>query len=1112
MAWPHHCWRWTAAILLGCTLAPPVRAETPPVRSQPPQAAKNEDLEGALKRFDDFQNAIFLLSRDFNRFGDPDLVVIPIRQWEEFLKTELARRSENKSVAAITSYALTGSLGEDRAMLEAEVGVRVDGEEGATLDLAMHEAQMTESGPVASKAGVGAEEAAVPVLRRDASGAFQLTVNRPGIHSFRFRFFVDVDRGPDESRLALSLPSSPVKSVQLTSAEPLLYARDSRTGRNFELSPDRRTVRPLLRGEDSLSVAWRTAGDRRGGGVAAVSSTGKLFYRVNESMIETEAQLVIEARGQAREWSFLLPPGEQVHSVSADRQGRLIDPQAEVIPEERQSRLRIRFAEPLTGQVSIRVLSERPRPSAGQSTEIGRFELENAESQKGLVLVFAGPDLSVRVRPRRGVQRIAPVQLDPALQRDQPFRTYRYYLQPAALDLEVENAQPVVTASSKTDLLVSAERGELQTQFRFSIRRAHTDKLTLRVPSPLADLSVSPPELVENVSVREAPGQEGKEVLLTLVEPKIGELDVSVRGSIPFKGGGAQQIRLPIFAGGGDSSGTLAVRESSNARIAFVAAKTKNLSRQPIPATDEFADEPLWYFRLERGAPELAFSVERLPQQIEAAIESEFRRQAGGVAVKSLFRFRAKHEPMQQVLLRLPPGISGVKIEGENLSPRRRIGAGQAALPLDNPAEFCELLVEYLAPVAEPDYRSVSVPMVLPEKVAITSYKGDVWCDAGLHASADPPWESGPPSPTRLVPGSERPSLVVRTTSPTEQLVLHFEPSAALAALVVPRMVQEDRIAQARRLGRVRYLVARHRIRSAEVSLPPQTRLLDVLIDAEPASFTQEENLCRVQLPSADRPFSLEIVYDAPAALSLGAFGSISLAAPTLLDDVAIEESLRLLHASSDRLLLYPLPTMPSWSWIGFLRLSASPRTGRDAAEWLRVGDLSLRWDNEGAASAPLRAEDGRTYVVSGIHRPSPGSADGAAAAKVFLVREPLWILLLSGSVLVAGLASLRTRPRTRTRAAAGFAVAVFAGLLAAPQATAWFWFGAQWGAYLVAILYLAHALNRRRRRALVLRQRVRARGRGLSMSASSILRRVPSTVGAVHIPSTVDAGVRTVE
>lgn len=1062
---------------------PPPFVPAPVVLPEDPAVGRDP-----LRRFDRFSDAIFLISNDLDKFQDPNWIIIPSERWDDFLREEIAKRSGPAGTWTITDFALTGHLGEPHARLEAAITIRAGNPTAPASEFRPVEVNLQMQEAYCHRATSDSGEQ--PSLRKEEGGPFLLTIDKPGVHAYRLELFAEIDRTPTDERLLLTLPTSGVKSVELQCETPLVLARDGKSGKEVTIGPDHKTLRPDLRPEDSLNLLWRAAADRESGVDNSYVVVGTLSYRLDEEQVETEATLNVEARSDSRDWAFRLPPGERIRGVTADRGGVSLSLQSEVDnTKEGHSLLRIHFAEPVSSGVQLRILTDRPRPTNGATLEVGRCEMLHAESQTGSILVYTAADLWIRFSPKRGLQRVAVAQLDAAMQRSQPHRAFRYSTQPAALELEVENARPILTASSATDVQVVVESAEIQTRFRFSIRQAHTEKLALRIPIEMSDLQVSPRELVEVESIRPNAQAGVSDVILNLSEPTIGDVNISLRGIVPMKPEGTQVIRVPLPSEDIEYSGTVAVRAAPNVRVNFEPEATKNLRREPIPATEDALSEPLWYFRHQRGSAELAFTVNRLPRQIEAAVVSEFRRGDGGIHVKSTFRFRARHEPMEKVSLRIPPGIREVNVDGDKMSDTSIASAGVVSLPLTNPVDRCEVRIEYQIGV-DPGSMEARLPLVLPVDVTLTSYKGEVRCEAGVRAMAGPPWESGQPTRDVAVASGDPPSLVIGSRNPPEVLDLRFESTGSLAAVVIPRvLIEEVMTEEGQRLGRQRMLVARHRTRAVVVRVPPGCKLTEILVDGESAAHQAlTDGGWQVRLPLGDRACSLEVGYAFTSRRTLGVMDRARLEVPTLDEDVAIGETRWIIRTNPGRLLVN-LNTGEysdlNWEFRGVLLSPWMRDPTAMGIEWLHLGDSSLRWGSPLLSTRETPSKTDRVWAFE--QRGLAGRLD------LIRVREPFWILICSGVVLVAGFAISRASEMRRLRVA-GVVVAVAVLLMAvAPEWGAWIWLGSQWGVYLVVAALALNALWTRRRR---MRFAMGARStvsKDLSFSASSLLRKLQS-------------------
>lgn len=1056
-------------------------AVPPPVPVRPTETGE-AGSEDNLQRFLPFQDLIFLLYKDLDKFQGPDWIIIPNDLWEQHLRDEVAKRTRMKDGWTITDFKLRGTLDQPYAHLTATVTVRA-GDASTDMknfvpvevNLQLAEAQCTEA------KGANGE---VPTLRKEKNGPYYLLIDKPGVHTFELSLFVEIDRAPSEEHLVLALPSSGVKSVELTCAEEVLVARDAKSGRELTVGTDRKTIRPDLRMEDSLDIAWKRDGGEEIGSNAIHSVTGTLTYRIDEAQIETTAVLAVEAHADLREWTFLIPPREEIRSVTVENPNVAINPSFELLSGDDHSTLRVRFAESVLETMNLRFVSTRPRPPEGTPVEVGRWEMSQAEVQSGKIEVFTKAALWIRAIPRTGLQRIVAPQ---GSQGAQPLRAFRYTSQPAILELEVERARPILTASTTTEINVGTDIAEVRSNFRFSVRQAHTDQLALLVPREMKDVQVSPRELVTVKAIRPNAQTGVTELSLSLEEPAIGDVNISLKGSMSVNSQEPQQLRIPVPTDEIEYSGTVAVRSAPNVRLHLLSDQTTNLRREPVPRSDDPQAEPLWFFRQMRGAANLAFSQEMLPRQIDATVESKFMRNESAVTVASTLRFRSKFEPMEEITIRVPEGLGEVLVTGEKIAAPGVAQAGEIRYALTNPVDRCDVVVEYSFPVPAAETSEVTIPLVLPSGIEVTSYRGEVRCAPSLHAVAQPPWESGQPAANDAM-GSGPPNLVVGSRNPPDHLTLSFEKTGSLAALVVPRMLIEEKpTSDWRRYGRVRMLISNYRNRAPRLRLPADCRLAEVRVNGQQSVYQPDgEGQWRIFLPEGDHACSLEIGYETLTGREPGPWESMSVEVPRLEPDVAIGEVRWLLQASTDRLLM-PVEanqyTNLDWRFRGYVPTPTSRATPSSGIAWLVAGDPSLVW------SGTILAEEGPAadYLASWSFE-SPGRG---GSLRVLSVHKPFWILICSGSVLVIGLSVSRSSGRLQVRLLLVFFVVVFAIWAVSPDWVQWFWYGAQWGLYLAVAAIVARALAvRYRRRRYSIPVMTRGKEAGVS---SSLIRRLQS-------------------
>ena len=1078
--WPLGLFLCVLLVAAACCIPLCAQDQPGPEPPSPPSATDPEKLDPSLlDLFGEFQSIILLFSK--SKLVLPDGVYIPIKLWEEMQRRLQA--FERPVEGSISQLEIRGTVTEDHAKLTVMVQVTTKNPEGAVVDLKMPEAQLTAATD---------EHGRWPLIEKHAGG-HRLQIDREGASTYTLEMFVDTTEwAPGEPQLTLTLPGASVKNAVLTSPKELLEVVDTQTSQKLPVS-DRKTIEIRLRSDDSLHIAWRNvAGKAARGDFSAYSVDGTISVTVMQSAVQTNARLTIQAPSASGEWAFQLPLGEQIRSLDAEHAGRTLSPDElkyDIEPRRDQdySRLLLRFAQPISGELQLTMLSDHPRAANERELQIGRLSMESASLQSGRVLVSTGPNLRlIGAKPDRTLRRIAVAQLEPELQRYLPSRVFQYFAQPLQLTVEVENAQPVVRASVDHSLMLTTENAILDSRFDVAIRGAPIQELRVQVPAAMTDFSVTPLNAVE-LAGQPLPEKsaEMKILPISIVEPTNRELTLTLRGVLPVKVGESNVLRLPVpVQESRKSTGTLTVSLAPNVRPILDKKSTKNLRQELMEDRNQPAEEVWWVFRQLQGPAQLGFRLERLPQQVGASIESEIRRGESAIAVATTIRLRAAHEPLENVVLRFPEGLQDVQVSGNRLLTEGVPTVDVVSFPLANPVETCEVHVQYRFPTSGPGLDKVRLPLVLPEYATIQSYKGNIWSEVDVRAVVPPPWESGPPAPDPVLRSSARPTLVVRCENPPSHLDLRFEPTATLASLVVPRLLVEEVLtAGGRRQGIVHFLVTDHRDRALTLRLPEGCRLLRVRVDGELAlRIPHEGGGYRIRLPAAHRAFALQVVYACSSRRSLGSWNTLFLETPQIEEDAAIGEIRWLLRADEDRLLISTSAAIQSesqWQFRGFLGPPTCQWDRASAMRWLKSGQPDVVW-----GETELQHEGiGRLWAFTAW-----GDAD---RLQLWCVREPYWVLLCSGLCLVIGLVLSRSRTGTILRASAATLILTAALIAVVPTLARWVWLGAQWGIFLTALAILGRVIALGRQQRSLYRLGPSPADSRASLSVPSLIRRI---------------------
>lgn len=1095
-------WRWPRSItsigalvaaLAGLVELGAIHAQEKPESAPagPPAAVQTQPL--AQTFWESARDKIIVILDDVEKIGgrmpERGRVSIPLAKLEEYLREKWAE--QNRPQWSITSLDLTGTLTRSGASLEARLQIRVDHPGGATVALEMAEAQCEQASDAAGK---------WPYLdRRRADGPFQVLFERPGTYSIALKLWVPASQSPSERRLQLTLPPAAIKSVLLSSDDELAFVRHGKSGDSFELEANGKQVRPRLRPAESLDVAWRSKLEGPGTGSSLTNVRGVLAYRIEATAVRGEFELQLEGDEWARELVVVMPPAAQITGVTVRRgQTQVKCRPVETTHNKFASRVVIRAEEPLSGPVVVRMDARWERSGLLKEMEVGRLEMENTNLQNGTILVFSDSELLVRPRSGQPLRRVPLGQLDDRLQRQQPVAAFQYDSQPARVLLEVNKTEPVIRATAQTTVQVSPEHALVESHIRFSVTGGSTQSVRLRIPAMMIVDSIGPDSMVEPVEgplVRtgsdrraartksaQAESKASGELLIPLREPRRGDFEIVVRGTMPITldQSNALQLPIPVITRGG--SGFVEVVSARNVRLTLDSSLVRNMTRQPLPtesrsqpgtpkaspgaantaaraspADSAPQDKPLWYFRHQEDIPVLAFTPHRLLQQVSADVDVQVRRTREGYAVSGTLRFQSVHEPMEHVVLQVPKGLKGLTIQGENQAGVELSGPGIVTFPLPNPSFRHELHFTYDFPTDVILKSAVRIPLVLPSrnKTSIGRFVGEIANSAAERISVVPPWTT---LPREIGAATSNRSLLVGPVLADDYLSLQIEVAHAMAPLVVPHsLVRETVSGSGRRQGTMSLAVQVHRIDAATLSIPGNCRVSRVFVDGqEVVPVVVDDALLRIELPESDAPCTLEIAYEAAQSRSLGSWSFVALEPPSLVESPFLGETRWNVEMDPDWLVMQFGSHGQSsllWRWIGILLKPESRHNAAALGNWLRSHHPEL----------VFRIAD-RTDSVAGSASWVFTSWTAPVRLRFFCVREPLWILLASGVALVLGLILTRLPIQQFVRVIACGVVVIVSLIVVCPGLLIWLWLGGQWGAYLAAIALAGLASVRYRR------------------------------------------------
>lgn len=1067
----------------------------PPQKDTPAQAAPPADPLRGLERFPH----VIVVPKE--GAGGADLggsILIDQKVLDDWLADRVDGILERLGAASTTRGRLTITLDASTARLEADIEIRVISNKGTQVRIDFREASLNQVTLQERRSGKTAEEAdgwsdpVIPSVFKDDNG-YSIQLEQSGEYRCHLDGVLPVNRFPKQSSLTLSLAG--LSEVQFRNSGPMQSVRNTNSGVELGLSEDRRTASITTVGAEPLRLTWHDSTESGSSG-EITSVEGLLQYRVETRALHLEATLDLLTRGDVRTIELGVPSSARILEVLAFQADKPLQSEFEVVEADGGRRLILPLPRGVSGEIRLRIVAESEKSQQG---ELAAWtpSVQRAREQSGTLLLYWPADLWVRPQPQVGTERIRVNDLPLEIQRLAPRQAYHYGTAPGSLPLIVEVARPALSSEARHELRIGAEKAELLSRFVVRVRGAQAGTFTIRVPSGLRVLEARPgvASMVEEQSA--ASNSDVRLLVVTLSEPvQDSDVELLIRGELPVQTSGSNAVVVPSLESEEISVGTLAVHARSGVRLTLDDARSEYLHREPAPRDE--TPTPVWFFRLQSGSSILSFTVERLEALTEVAVESEVLRVGEELQVRTNLRYRSMYASFDEVSIAIPERIEDLVVTGHLLDQKSDLGTGTVTLRLSNPTQSCDVRVSYRYPLPEDELHQLQLPLVLPRRAVISSFRSRIFCDRGWRAVVLPPWTGSRPAPEDVISSGERPDLDIRLLdleSSPETMGLRFEPTTTLATLVIPRVaIEEISASGGRRWGRKRWLIAKHRTRDVSFEVPPGCNIRMAFVNGrgvEPVADASRQ--FRVRLPAVDEPCSLEVDYEFPQATAEGAAGIRGWTGPTLMEDAAVEQVRWVFRVADDRLLARIGSSGTSdvrWTFPGFLKPSQAPDEA--TADWLSAIDPDVEW-----ASLGLVASGGRTWQFETF-----GQADTLALVSL---REPFWILVCSGASFVFLLAMTRLPPITQLRIGLVLLLALVGLLAAAPDLLGWLWLGGQWGVY-VGILAIAlhYGLLYRRVRAYGIGlRRLRQRPIGLG---SSLLRRLDPKTRVTTAPAPQEA------
>lgn len=584
----------------------------------------------------------------------------------------------------LISLSLKGTANERSAELDAIVSLRIRKKEGAVrVPLQFQEAVLKKI------AHEGAGDFAFVGLNNKAG--YEWNISGAGLHQLTLKLSVPLTRQLPMRRLQLTVPQSPVSSLELAVGVPnAAFKLPQRSA--FEITPaGQQTILTLFGLSESLDLSWQSAPESNSDRSVLEASTRietKLSYG---NVILTARQQVEAVSGNFDQFQIRLPESYQLQSLQV--KDDLLESISAV--EGSKGWYRVQLSTATSGPVELDWILSRPLPGPGELIEIDGFEVQGeVRQQSGQIHLVEMSRYRLLTQAQDSLFRIDV----PESSSGQIARSWEFFQQPFQLSFELQKIRPLYSITPSTQLTVEEESLVWNADLDLTVYRGSLDELSLRWPRWQEEewqLSTETRDgLVDRIRVDES---DPDVLYLTFAEPlSPGQSQLSLTARKPFSlGADPIPIQLPRFPAAAEPAETLL---TVNALRKYEVGLETTSDVRTIPVTSI----------AEKTNPRVTIKTLRFPQtstrtldltiqerEREIAIESLIRLEYGTVQstiqVDQQLKYGVEYEGLETLRFRVPEAVSDslvvVDQEGRplNLEYVSESTNGQARVSLSEP-------------------------------------------------------------------------------------------------------------------------------------------------------------------------------------------------------------------------------------------------------------------------------------------------------------------------------------------------------------------------------------------------------------------------------------------
>lgn len=586
------------------------------------------------------QQEVFIKGADGQYFPLPNL---KLDQILEFLKQKQAAQVVPSPEYAVSSISLTGTIKEDRAILDARIVVLINEEnKWIRVPLKLNESiflKTSYTGAGESSPGGG-----------NRTDGYLWWFRGKGTHELNLTLSISLKQQLPSRRLQLVLPQTAVSNLRLTVplSQISLEVPSGVAVSKKAVSEDQSLVELFGLGEQ-LDLSWQPIPDEKKVETVLQAETLITTDFTSDSVLLNATESIKALTG-----SF------QTVQVQLPKTFRLLDVKCEGYKSHQVTKdnlVDVSLIGPTVGPIELQWTLETDFPEQSGHFLIDGFDVSRAKRQTGLIDIqtLDGYRIFRTEGQNRFVYQIKSNQKD-------LDSSYRFLKQPFQLPLNIERVKPYFSAKPFYLVQMFGNRAELEARVQINVFQGALDQVSFNWPHRKAEgwelELMQEPSLTEAIEVDQS---QPDKINIKLLKRSKGAFEISFRARRPVI---ADQepfnFTLPEIKAPSLSTTSLVLANDTNVVTDLTPAPKTQVLSTPLVQVEQFtlpAEVQILQknkFQIQPGVNEFSAVVSIHSQEITATSAAILEIDGAETRVEQEIQYQIEYEPLSEVRLLVP--------------------------------------------------------------------------------------------------------------------------------------------------------------------------------------------------------------------------------------------------------------------------------------------------------------------------------------------------------------------------------------------------------------------------------------------------------------------------